>query len=150
MRGFAYLAGPITNAGSFELATNWRYQVGLWLEDMEIGSYSPMRGKGFLKNNWKLKLDGSYDHILSTSKAIVNRDYFDIMRSDVMLVNLLGTDRASIGSCIEFGWAHGNDTPIVMVVGEHNIHQHAMLKEMATFITADLEEGVALVDSLIG
>jgi nucleoside 2-deoxyribosyltransferase len=150
MRGNAYLAGPITNAGSYAGAVDWRHLVARWLEDMEIHSFSPMRGKSFLADHWNLNKDGSCNHILGSPKAIVNRDYFDIMRSDVMLVNLLGTRWASIGSIIEYGWAHGNDTPIVTVMEEGNIHRHAMLMEMSTFITTDLEEGVALVDSLIG
>lgn len=150
MRGSVYLAGPITHAGSYAGAVDWRHLVARWFEDMEIHSYSPMRGKAFLQDDWNLNKDGSFDHVLSTPKAIVARDYFDVMRSDVMLVNLLGTGLASIGTSIEYGWAHGNDTPIVTVMEVDNIHRHAMIMEMSTFVTADLEEGVALVDALMG
>jgi nucleoside 2-deoxyribosyltransferase len=149
-RGTCYLAGPITHAGSFEGAANWRETVAQWLEDMDIHAFSPMRGKAFLKDNWNLKEDGSFDNILSSPKAIVGRDHFDVRRTDVMLVNLLGSEKASIGTCIEYGWAHERGTPIVTVVAEGNIHRHAMLMEMSTYVTTDLEEGVALVDTLIG
>ena len=150
MRGTAYLAGPITHAGDYDMAVDWRELVAKWLEDLEIHTYSPMRGKAFLKGNWNLKEDGSFDHILSTPKAIVSRDLFDVQRCDVMLVNLQGAELASIGTAVEFGWAHGAGTPIVTVMEETNVHRHAMLTEMSAYITTDLEEGVALVDTLIG
>jgi nucleoside 2-deoxyribosyltransferase len=151
MRGIVYLAGPITHAGSYEGATEWRERVEAWLEDLGILALSPMRGKAFLQSNFDLKADGSFDHILSTPKAIVARDHFDVRRADVMLVYMPSwSDVASIGTSIEFGWAHEQGTPIVFVRQDGSVHDHAMLNEMAAYITEDLEEGVALVDALIG
>lgn len=150
-RGTVYLAGPITHAGSYEGATDWREQVSAWMRDLRIHTYSPMRGKTFLADDWNLKGDGSYDHVLSTPAGIVGRDRLDVTRCDVMLAYFpVETEKASIGTAIEYGWASMLNTPIVTVREPGSVHDHAMLNQLSTYIVSDLEEGVALADALIG
>lgn len=151
MRGTVYLAGPITHAGSYDKATCWRHEADQALFDLGIRALSPMRDHEFLAGNWnRMQSDGSYEHPLTLPSGIVGRDSFDVKRCDVMLVNLLDAKRVSIGTMIEYGWASAMGKVIITVMREDSIHDHAMLKELSTYIVDDIEEGIALCDSVIG
>jgi hypothetical protein len=51
---------------------------------------------------------------MSKPKGLTTRDRWDAMRCDVLLVNLLGATKVSIGTVLEFGWADAMDIPIVV------------------------------------
>lgn len=91
-----FLSGPITGL-SYEDSTQWRQDVQNKLP-ANIIPLSPLRNKEHLKREKDI-LD-HYDHILSTSKSITKMDYFDVKRSDIILVNLLNTKRVSIGTVL--------------------------------------------------
>lgn len=105
-----YLAGPIRHT-SYEGATGWRKEVGSILRMAGVEPLSPMRGKEYLNTMMPIDLtgtlrpDGSFNHPLSKPAAINGRDRFDVMSSDIIFMNLVGSDKVSIGSMIEIGWA---------------------------------------------
>lgn len=147
-----YLAGPISGK-SYGEATEWRKQAALYLMD-DIVPLSPMRGKEYLAGNPDIK--GDYDAgrepgIFSTPAAIVARDRFDTMvRCDAVLFYLLGADKVSIGTMIEIGWADASRKPIILVIEkEGNIHDHAMVRQVAGFRTDDLREGCMVANGLL-
>ncbi len=89
--GMVYLAGPITGL-TYDTATDWREMARGFLETYNITGISPMRAKEYL--GAEKRIEGSYeDTALSSAKGITTRDRWDVSRSDVMLVNLLDTDK---------------------------------------------------------
>jgi nucleoside 2-deoxyribosyltransferase len=146
-----YLAGPITGL-SYGGATDWREYARKELDKYGIDAFSPMRGKIYLE---KFKdLSGAADAYsawpLSTAKGITTRDRFDATRVDLVLANLAGADRVSIGTMIEFGWADAHRRPIVTVMEPTgNVHDHAMVREMAGFIVPTLDEALFVARAIL-
>jgi len=143
-----YLAGPITGL-SFGEATSWRDWAKLQLAAVGVLGLSPLRYKDYLKDESSLQ-DVYANHVLSTQKGITTRDRWDCQRSEVVWVNLLGAERVSIGTCIEFGWADAARVPIVTTMEPENIHDHAMVREVSGYIIPTIEESFATVRALLG
>ena len=144
-----YLAGPITGL-TYEGATDWRQAVVDWLKDYDIVGVDPMRGKNYLRDGGPL--DDAYpQHVMSTQKAIVTRDRFDIMNCDLVMMNLLGAKNISIGTMAELGWADAYRKPIVLVMEpEGNPHDHAFVREIAGWRVEDLIVATAVVIAVLG
>lgn len=147
MPAHVYLAGPITGL-SYGETTDWREQFASRLPNWII-PLSPMRGKSYLKH--EVEIADRYDEaIMSTGKAITTRDRWDVQRSDVMVANLLGAERVSIGTMIEFGWADAARVPIVLVMEQgRNPHDHAMIRELAGFRAYGLYDAVEIVKQML-
>lgn len=146
-RPSVYLAGPITGL-SFADSVDWRGYAARRLGDLGIDAFSPLRFKTYLKDETSLK--DSYDHNpLSTGRGIVTRDRFDTSRRDVILVNLLGAERVSIGTVMEIAWADMRRTPIVLVMEPSNIHKHSMLLEAAGYVVDDLDLAINIVAAIL-
>ena len=147
MKQFIYLAGPITGL-TFKGATDWRDHASKLLNSDKIECLSPLRGKDFLKNTGVLH-SGTYDGILTTGKGIMRRDYFDCTRSTAVLVNLLGTERVSIGTVMELAWCYHAQIPTVVIMEKNNLHDHVMVNEACTYTVATLEEAVQTMKFLL-
>jgi len=146
MKSLIYLAGPISGL-SYGESTDWRQYVMDNLHD-DVEGLSPLRAKGYLKGIETLA-DQYRDWPLSTQKGIYARDKWDCERADVVLVNLLGAKTVSIGTVMEIAWAAQKNTPIVLVMEEDNIHQHAMLNEACPFIVDSLEKAIDVLHALL-
>lgn len=107
-----YLCGPISFL-EYEEANDWREYATGYLESFGIKARSPLRGKDFLKEMGVIGISEYDDHPLATDRGIIARDRFDVRTSDLMLANLLGADKSSIGSPAEFAWADAFGTPVV-------------------------------------
>jgi nucleoside 2-deoxyribosyltransferase len=59
------------------------------------------------------------------------RDFFDVKRCDVLLINLLGCEKMTTGTVMELGWAYAMQKPVVVAIEpEGNIHDtHPMVHE---------------------
>lgn len=143
-----YLAGPITGC-SYLGCTDWRQAVKAELGDVGIAGISPMRGKTYLLN--ETNIGDSYEEtLLSSQRAIVCRDFFDVQRADVLLVNFLGAERVSIGTCMEIAWAYQTCKPVVLVMPRNDLHHdHAFIREMCQFRVDSLDEGVHIIKSIL-
>lgn len=142
-----YLAGAITGA-TYAGAVDWREYAKDRLADNDIIGLSPMRWKQYLREGHQI--EDSYDEYpLCTSKGITARDRFDCQRSDVVLMNMLGAKYASIGTCIEVGWADAARRPIVAVLEPGNVHNHSMFRECSGFIVSTLDEGLDIVTAIL-
>ncbi len=158
-----YLAGPITGDTYEEARYGWRqefedmiYKYNVILDPVDrIKCVSPMRGKEHLLDAGDGALSAqadSYDVAISTNKAIVTRDYNDVTRTGCMLANLLGVSKVSIGTMVEFGFAHANRKPIIMVMEKDglNPHDHGFVTEIAGYWVETLEEAAFIVQHLCG
>ena len=81
---------------------------------------------------------------------IVHRNRNLIRSSDMLLANLLHTGtKASIGSIGEIYWADAFGKPIIIVREQHgNVHDHAMLNAIASYICYTLDEAFAAIAEL--
>jgi nucleoside 2-deoxyribosyltransferase len=133
-----YLAGPIAGK-SYEEAMDWRLAAYHYFSGYGITSYSPMRAKDGLKGTKVLSgVDYPEEGPLS-SRAMYRRDLHDVRTADVVLVNLTGADRVSIGTMIEIGYAVAQGKYIVVVMESDNIHQHLFITESASLICKTLD-----------
>lgn len=154
-RHTVYLAGPIAGLGYTE-ATDWRDQAIQFLDDCGIHGLSPMRAKEYLQHverdvGFSATCE-EYGHLspLSGPRGIMTRDHFDATRCDVLLVNLLGARKVSIGTTMELAWAYQCRTPIVCVMEAGNVHEHCMVTEAIGFRCGTLDEGLHVVRSILG
>ena len=142
-----YQAGPIKGC-SYKGATDGREYAAAELRKRGIEALSPMRGKEFLKR--KRKIGDSYpDHPMSTDGAIVSRDRSDLRRCDVVLMDLRGADKISLGTAVELGWADAWRKPVVMVIDKGNVHDHPFTRHLRAAVTDDLDEGIEMVCSIL-
>lgn len=149
-----YLAGPITGL-SYQGCTDWRQKSIEHLGSFGIQGLSPLRGKEYLKHD--TNISDNYDHSESTliaamsgQRGIYYRDKFDCERADIVLVNLLGAARVSIGTVMEIAWAAANNTPVVLVMEtEGNVHEHSMLREASAFRVDNLDDALHIVTAIL-
>ena len=148
-----YLAGPITGL-NFDEATDWRHNAQLYLKSHGIEAFSPLRGKQYLKNLKELSAnakdyEGFYS-VLSSSRGILTRDRWDASTCDLLLVNLLGADRPSIGTIMEIAYADAQRTPIVVAMeAKGNPHEHMMLTQAFDFRVPTLEEALYICTMIL-
>lgn len=148
-----YLAGPITGL-SYNSATNWRLEAIKWFNEFDnIEVYSPMREKDYLEGIDDLQADCDvYSKLscLSSNRGVFTRDYFDVTTSDIILVNLLGAKRVSIGTMFEYGWAWAARKPIITAIEDSgNIHDHGFVKEATGFRVNDIIEGYKIAKKIL-
>lgn len=141
-----YLAGPITGC-SYEECTRWREEF-VKTVGPTVKCLDPMRDKDFLKGTDIL--GSCYDLPLATARGIFTRDYNDCATCDLLIVNFLDAKIASIGTCFEIAWCYQNKKPIVLIMKEDNIHNHAFITEAAGFIVKTPEEAAVLARSILG
>jgi nucleoside 2-deoxyribosyltransferase len=153
MSKLVYLAGPIKGL-SYEGSASWREYAKRELAKGGIVCLSPMRAKEFTKLHHELseKLSESQLQIIS-DRGIATRDKWDVSRCDIVLSNLLGSEKISIGTMIEYGWASAFGKPIVTVIeergeGKENIHEHAILRDLSGYRISTLESGLEIVRAL--
>ena len=148
MKPSVYLAGPITGL-SYGASTNWRDDVKHRLDAVGIDAFSPLRGKQYLSQETSIG-DSYTQHVMSTQRGILARDYYDAVNRNLLFVNLLDTERVSIGTVMEIAWAHGARIPIVLVMTEKNIngtknpHDHSMIREACPYIVSSLTEAITI------
>lgn len=140
-RPLVYLAGPITGT-SYGECTDWRRIAKEVLASRGIDGLSPMRHKDYLANETKVG-DCYNNTVLSSQRGITARDRFDCQRADLVIVNMLGATRPSLGTVLEIAWADAERTPIVLVMEiEGNVHDHAMIRELCPFRVETINEAI--------
>jgi len=140
-----FLAGPLTGI-SWEESLAWRQYVAGKLPP-SIRAYSALRGKNYLAGETLLQ-DAYEEYPLSSQKGITSRDRMDVTRCDLLFVNFLGAKRVSIGTVMEIAWADMLRKPILIVMEKDNIHGHGILKEVASYIVSDLDEGIKIATAV--
>ena len=146
-----YLAGPISGL-SYGACTDWREYAMHALDPYGIIGLSPMRGKEYLSHLKSISPDGR-DYaslsVLSLPAGVTQRDRYDTQRADVVLMNLLGATKVSIGTMIEAGWADSARRPIVLVMEPGNPHEHMILETVAGYRVSTLDEALHVVKAIL-
>ena len=144
-----YLAGAITGLKWGE-CNDWRDYVAKKV-NAGIKTLSPLRGKQYLEKRSDEEgrvLDSYPEYALSCSRGINTRDHWDVMRCDVVFVNLIGCERVSIGTVMEIAWAFAYKKPVVLVMELGGIHTHSMLLECTGFRAFTLDEGIEILNAI--
>lgn len=170
MAGTVYLSGPITGLSYQEARYGWRQEVADALvrskDDIALTGItvlSPMRHEAHLAE--MTDIDTHYpDHFFSKPKVIVEKDRLDIKRSDVVLVNVLGAKRVSIGTVSEIAMAYEQGKQIVLVMEDANSidnrqyetdplssnpHEHPFVTELVSLRLNNLDDAVEAIRSLL-
>lgn len=154
MNPLVYLAGGIAGLTGEE-ARKWRSHAERELNHYKIDVRDPMREKG--KLDWDKPISGDFHAYVDkglfyTSKAIMTRDFNDVKQADVLLVNLLGCTRPSLGTIMELAWAFAFQKPAVVCIEKSgNPHDnHPMIHEAMGFRVTTLEEGIYAAAVILG
>ena len=142
-----YLAGPMTGL-TYDEIKGWRDEFIRILPENLIG-YSPLRGKNRPDEEVRWDAHGREEKILSSSRSILTRDTWDVETCDLVFANLLGATRVSIGTVAELAIAYHMKKPIVLMMEEGGVHDHAFINAMTPFVVRSLEEGVFVVRSIL-
>lgn len=149
MKHYIYLCGQITGLSYDEARFGWREQVMKAFEGSVVQPLSPMRAKAHLAGVRSLSEFGDPASVLSCPRGLTSRDYLDVKRSTLIFCNVLGMERVSVGSMIEFGWANALRIPIVCCIEpEGNPHDHAMVQELINWRCSSLEEGIEVARAI--
>jgi len=161
MKKRIYLAGPIAGLSYEQARHGWREQFrGKWNDgahSLIADLYSPMRGKDFLEDEASISGSPSaYGHALGTDAGIVARDRNDVMACDLVVMNLSGAKKTSVGSMVELGWADAFRKPIVTIIDpfrgsslETNPHWHPFVLGLSSYLAHDLDTAVELAATLL-
>jgi len=143
-----YLAGAMSGL-TYADAQEWRDTAIQLLNEYGLTGYSPLRGTG--KELGQTVIEGSPNtNVFLTSKGIVSRDHFDVKTSDAILINLLGTERVSIGTVMEIALAWEYRIPVVLICEETNIHwSHPFVNEMVSYRVDTLQDGVDTIADIL-
>ena len=150
-----YLAGSIAGLTGEE-AREWRFLARDVLESVyQIDVRDPLRGKEALGTQSPISTDFTcYKHLglFYESRAIMIRDFNDVKQADVLLVNLLGAVKPSLGTIMELAWAYAMQKPAIVVIEESgNPHDnHPMIHEAMGFRVTSLDEGIKAVALVLG
>ena len=154
-----YLAGPISGL-TYDEATGWREVISACLAGDGIKCLSPLRAEVYLRNHKGLLNDiqGTDELVdtacqvraMCTQRGVFARDKLDAENCSVLLLNVLGAKKISIGSVLEVGWANANKRLIVLVMEEGNPHDHCFMREAADFRTDSLVEATDIIKAILG
>lgn len=141
-----YLAGPISGL-TFEGAQDWRDAFSAKISP-EIACFSPLRDKEYL--TMRGPLEGSYEFPSLTDRGITTRDRNDCMGADLVVFNMFGATRVSIGTMIELGWADAARVPAVLVMEKAgNVHEHPMVRETVGFRVDNLLDAISIAEIVL-
>ena len=149
MKKKVYLAGPISGLTWNETEV-WRDIFKKRLEDFSphIVGYSPLREKDKMMLNGPIA-DSYEGTLFSSQRAIMSRDFFDVKTSDAIVANLSGAKTVSIGTVMEIAWAYQLRIPVIIICNpENKIHNHAMVREAASWWVEDIDAALLVTHAL--
>lgn len=140
-RPSVYLSGPMSGLTGPQM-TEWRRPVASMLEAAGHIVRDPTRGMPFADQ--PVPLDKDYAKTgTANNHAAFSRDKFDTLSADILLVNLLGATKVSIGTVMEMAWAHLTGKFVVTVMEpEENLHDHAFVREVSAVVLDTVDAAV--------
>lgn len=134
-----YLAHPISGLTGNEVFKYYDEVSAILSKYYKI--LSPMTGKDYLRNDNKCVPSG-YKNAISNDHAIFQRDTWMVSQSDVVFCDFTGSDKISIGCCMELAIASFLNKHTIVVMNENNIHNHSFILESADIIFNTFDEGI--------
>jgi len=117
----------ITEVG-FKDNKSWERYPICWLD--------PLNGQQFES----IDKEGLHSSVPGT--ALVNRDYWCVKKSDLLIVNLdtFGCTRPLTGTIYELAWAWEFKIPVIAIKGEDHYNDHPFLKDTVKIWVNSIEE----------
>jgi len=141
-----YLAHPITGLTDDQV-TSYYNETRDALEKVGYNVYLPMTGKGEFRTKEPFQSTG-YHHPVATDKAIMGRDHWMVLQSDVVYVNFEGSAKTSIGCCMELAWAFDRNRHTVAVIPDDNVHKHAFILQCSNIVFKTHPEAMEYLEKL--
>lgn len=132
-----YLAGPISGLGYNEV-TDWRDAVKARLDGPLYHCLSPMRGKEALREIKDFQAAAENKHAIWVHE-LYERDRYDVMRSDILFVNLLDAKKVSIGTMFEIAWGYQTGKFILTIMEDGNCHHHGFVHMASSIIVPTVD-----------
>ncbi len=150
-----YLSGPIAGL-TLRDATEWRLTITEDLLNYEIDVLDPMRDvtgdpdqivDSLMADRHTVQ---SVDPALLTDRGMVVRDHNDVMRSDLLIVNLLDAHDKSIGTVSELAWAFDRHIPTIVIIEDKgNPHEHPFVRAMTSYRVDSLDRALRVAKSIL-
>ena len=142
-----YLAGPISGL-TYEEANEWREVITPNLEILGYKVLNPMYDKDFLKNKGVIGKDTDViNNVLNNHNNIYELDLFRVRHSDILLINFLGSKKASIGTVVEISTAHELNKIVIMIMEEDNVHNHIFITRNS-IVVRTFEDAMTLLKAV--
>lgn len=143
-----YLAGPISGC-TYGECVDWRkaFPDGL---PPSIVCLSPMRGKEYMAKMPRIETDKYEDWVLCSDEGIMARDFFDCNRADVVIFNMLGATRVSIGTVMEMAWAYARKIPKIFIMEKKGcLHDHPMIRRCIDFHVQTIDDAKLVLRAIL-
>lgn len=140
-----YLACPISGLAFDEVEAKYAEKVKRLEKYYDV--VIPIVANGCLRGEGSLKAYG-FTHPVVSDHAIVERDRWMVVTSELMLADLTHADRVSIGTMMELAWAHDHGLHTVTVMEPGNIHEHAFVFEASDVVFSNLEDALDYLISI--
>ncbi|MCD9019146.1 nucleoside 2-deoxyribosyltransferase [Parachryseolinea silvisoli] len=147
MEKYIYLAGPISGQKKAD-AEDWRSVVSSKVAS-DIVCLSPLRDRTDFSSISHHRTPESTRTDLLHGIQIVARDRMDIMRCDLVLVNVLNHESISIGTVGEIFWADAFRKPVIIIKNISSVYNHSMLDALCQWRFSTIEEGVDKINILL-
>ncbi len=137
-----YLAGAISGC-SYEQAGHWRKLVATRLETFGHTCLDPMGDKDELSKEQAIRVT-PLSGLFTADKAIVSRDKYSVLSSDLVLANLSYGENPLIGTSVEIGWADMADIPIIAVCPKNSRFDHPFTRVLC-YCVDTLDEALQVI-----
>jgi len=138
---YVYLAGPITGL-TLQDASAWREDENL-INSLAKHGYevlTALRDKEHLHAYDGKVLPARYSDEEEESEVFL--DLNDINDSRVVLANMHGASRVSVGTAWEMGYAYAKGIPVIAVVDAGSVYDHLFVNQTAYRVVPSLFEAV--------
>jgi nucleoside 2-deoxyribosyltransferase len=142
-----YLAHQISGL-DYKTVKDYYDKVTKIMKELGLEPLCPMTAKGTLRTETNFKSEG-YGTPVSCNHAIFERDQWMVRNCDIILTDLTGMTRSSIGCCMEMAWASLLGKHSIVVMEKLNPHRHAFVLESADIVFETLEEAIEYLKLLV-
>jgi len=106
-------------------------------------------GVATLDNLTEAELDKAYEQFpMSGEQGIFGRDTFDVRHCDVILANLAGASKVSIGTVMEVQRGYDLDRFVVVVIEPGDLHDHPFVRRSASLVVTNLEDAFTSIAAM--
>ena len=134
-----YLAHPISGLSGQEAINYFESTKSELSKYYEV--LSPMQCKDYLRDASVLCSSG-YVTAVSNDHAIFERDRWMVSQSDIIFCDLIGSQKISIGCCMEIAIGAQLGKHIVISIEDGNVHNHAFINEAGDIFFKTREEAI--------
>jgi nucleoside 2-deoxyribosyltransferase len=142
-----YTAHPITGLTYQEIMAYYN-DITTYLKDLGFTVLCPMTAKGRLSNTGVITPVGHDTLPISTNQAILGRDHWMVSQADIVLIDLTGATKPSIGCCMELAFAYHMHKHTILVMEDDNPNAHAFTLAAANIIFKTAREAEEYLKAL--